>query len=326
MVVCKTTKCRVQTGINNDGYCVRCVRRQQELADDTVPYPCGTCSKNCDDENCGVLCELCLSWYHIVCVDMARAGYDWLKKMPGTRWFCNMCNSKVDKVMEKANSLEVETNILKTDMSDVKTRLEKVEKKLAGSVKQEIGSALSEQADIEKRKMNLVVFNLPEPKNTENTVWDNPRKIEEDTKALKAIIEDELHINLPETAMVSVRRLGKLDTESDSAKKGIPKPRPVKIVFADLQKKRNILSEAKMLRKCTSEVAQKLFINPDLTPEQRKIDQELRKEMWRRRSENNENVVIRRGKIVEADHEVLKTRTTNANKKPASQGTLPGSS
>ena len=306
--VCQTYKCRVKTGLNESGYCSACVRKKTALENDATPYPCGRCKKNCGELEMGVFCELCLTWYHAICVDIPKEAYEWIKKVKGNKWFCSDCGSKVDKILDKANSLEVETKILRTDMDDVKSRLEKVEKKLQGSVKQEIGTALNEQLDIEKRKMNLVVFNLPEPENIEKTVWDLPTKIAKDTKAISEIIKEELKIHLPENVIINARRLGKLDTDSDAAKLGTPKPRPLKITLSDIKKKRDILTAAKNLRECDNEIAKKLFINPDLTPEQRKQDQQLRTEMWRRRTENKENVVIRRGEIIVVDHEVRKIR------------------
>ena len=98
MAVCKTTRCRVTTNIGNDGYCHKCVKKQEELANDNVPYPCGKCSKNCDDDSSGLMCELCLSWYHIICVDIARDAYDVLRKMPAYDGFALCAIQKLIKL------------------------------------------------------------------------------------------------------------------------------------------------------------------------------------------------------------------------------------
>ena len=307
--VCQTSRCRTKTNLDKEGYCPTCIKKRDALAKDNIPWPCGKCSKNCDDENSSLECEFCFTWHHAVCVDVPLEGYKWMKKLSGARWFCSQCNSKLDKLVEKANSLEVETKILRSDVDQMNIRLETVEKKLEGSVKKEIGTALNEQVDIEKRKMNLLVFNLPEPENVEQTVWDIPTKVAKDTKAISDIIKDNLKINLPDGQIINARRLGTLDTESESAKNGVPKPRPLKITFSDISKKRDVLTAAKNLRTSDNDIAKKLYINPDLTPEQRKSDQVLRQEMWRRRTENNENVIIRKGEIVTASWEVRKKRS-----------------
>ena len=277
----------------------------EAIKKDEIPYPCGKCDTNCTELNSCLQCELCLGWYHIICVDVAKEAYDWLVKLPGSRWFCPGCNPKLETIMEKANSIEIETKALKSDMATVKERLDKVEKKLQGSVHKEIGSALNERTDIERRKMNLVVFNLPEPESPTNVAWDNDEKIEKDIENITKILEDELKIDIgEEEILVDARRLGMKKTTTEGGK---PKPRPMKIVFKDLKMKREVLTAAKNLRKSTDPVANKLCINPDLTEAQRQRDKELREEMWKRRA-NNENVIIRRGEIITANHDVVKTR------------------
>ena len=207
--VCQAGRCRVKTALNSDGYCPGCVKKKAELEKDNVPYPCGKCKTNCTDENMAMFCELCLTWYHAICVGIPKEAYNWLRKVKGSKWFCTNCDSKVDKILDKANTLEVEMKVLRNEMDDVNTRLTKAEKKLEGSVKQEIGLAMNEQAEIEKRKMNLVVFNLPEPENTgQQTVWELPEKIAEDTKVISNIIKEELKIHLTDNIIINARRLG----------------------------------------------------------------------------------------------------------------------
>ena len=303
---CKTPKCRRYANLNGEGYCGTCYKKQQALNLDTTPYPCGKCAKNCQDTNKCVQCDLCLEWYHIICVDIGEEAYRWLKKLPGSRWFCDGCNPKLETIMEKANSLEAETKVLKTDMNSVKDRLDKVEKKLQGSVHKEIGSAINERTDIERRKLNLIVFNLPEIDDPTNTAWDLPEKITKDIESVTKILEEELKIEIEhEELVIDARRLGGKAKETEPGKK--PNPRPLKIVFKDMAKKREVLSAAKNLRKSANPIANKLFINPDLTEAQRKLDKELREKMWQRRS-NGENVIIRRGEIVTTSHEVQKER------------------
>ena len=311
---CKTDKCRRYTRLDENGYCPTCVSRQNKLESDSTPYPCGKCGKNCVDVQSCLECELCFEWSHAICLDINADGYKLLKSMPGTRWFCTKCNTKLDTIMEKAITLEADTKLLQTEMNTVKDRLNTLEKKVEGSVHKEIGSALNERTDIERRKMNLVVFNLPEPvQKPGDSAWDTPEKISRDIEEVTKILEEELNIDIgEEEILIDARRIGSKDTQSESAKKGKPRPRPLKIMFSDIKKKREVLSAAKNLRKSNNVVAQRLYINPDLTEAQRKLDKQLRDEMWKRREENNENVIIRRGEIVDAGYEVLKTRKTKS--------------
>ena len=65
---------------------------------------------------------------------------------------------------------------------------------------------------------------------------------------------------------------------------------------------------AKKLRTTENPIANKLYINPDLTDKQREIDSKLRAEMWKLRGEGK-NVIIRKGAVVTVEYEVRKTRS-----------------
>ena len=317
--VCLTPRCRKYTNLNDEGYCTTCVQKREKLEENVTPYPCATCQKNCKDENSCMQCDFCLEWSHTICIDMSNDTYKALIAVKGSRWYCSKCNTKVDNLLDKANSLELETQAVKSDVADLKKRMETVETKLKGSVEKEISMALNEKTDIERRKMNLVVFNLPEQKSDKETAWEVPELINKDIEDITKIIKDDLGIELENNAITDARRLGRKQVgkakpgdknkPDDSNKPGNSeeKSRPMKIVFSDIRKKREVLEAAKKLRTSDNPVAKKLFLNPDLTEKQRENDRNLRNLMWERRLKG-ENVIIQKGKIVEADYEVRKTR------------------
>ena len=306
--VCQTTRCRKYANLDENGYCSVCVEKQKKLDSDVIPYPCKTCGKNCTDLQSCMQCDLCLEWNHAVCLDISDEAYQLLRTLKGTRWFCSKCTNKVDQLIEKANTLEIETKAVKADVEDLKTRMENVEKKLKGSVHKEISVAINEKADIERRKMNLVIFNLPEQKcaNDNKTAWELPEIIEKDIETITNIIKNELKIDLGENIITDARRLGRKQNNNEEK----PKARPIKIKFSDLRKKREVLEAAKKFRTSENDIAKHLFINPDLTEAQREKDRELRKLMWERRG-NGENVAIQRGEIVTVEHPVRKIRANN---------------
>ena len=110
---CKTPRCNRYTRLNPDGYCPACAVNQAKLVEDDTPYPCAKCSKNCSDTNSCVQCELCFEWSHTVCLGISDECYKLLKTLSGSRWFCSGCDNKLDTIMEKAISLEVETKVNK---------------------------------------------------------------------------------------------------------------------------------------------------------------------------------------------------------------------
>ena len=159
--------------------------------------------------------------------------------------------------------------------------------------------------------MNLIVFGLPEAKadNGQAQEWNTQEMVDKDIELMNKLIEEELGVGLsPRTGIINARRLG-------SFKKNNTKPRPLKLEFKDLNAKRDVLTNAKKFRKSSVEAAKNIFINPDLTEKQRESDKKLRETMWQQRN-SGKNVIIKRGKIVEADHEVRKFRSVPKSDNP----------
>ena len=299
-VYCKIAKCKCYANLVN-GVCPKHVMLQQKEKGDVI-YPCLECAEPCTDTQKALMCECCVQWIHIACEGLDETVYDVLFKggesVGNLRYDCKKCRAKVCEAVEKFKVLEQDTAELKSAMKDVKKDVSSIKTTIKETVQDGITNFLSTNQDFEKRKMNLIVFGLPELPDNQQQL-DIPAKKKLDKEAITKIIQDELNVALsPRTGISNASRLGA---------KQVGKTRPVKIEFLDINAKRDVLSKAKNLRKSTSDIAKKIYINPDLNKDQLKAEKELRKQMWERRA-NGENVIIRRGNIVTADHEVRKTR------------------
>ena len=311
MSQCKTARCYKRKDLV-DGYCSTCVtkRNKEKTVHEYICPECDIVAK--DDEEC-MCCDFCSEWFHIGCIGMSSEVYKivFADDVPGVQWYCKKCQSKTKEALEKYSALEKQTKALRVDVDNIKTDVTEVKDIIKNTIRHEINQNMDEMKERESRKLNLVVFGLPEVPSDE-TEWTNEKKIEADIKEIESIIMDDIGVALsPRTGVIDARRLGMKKANA---------PRPLKIIFRDLNTKREVLTNAKKLRSSTRKTAQNIFINPDLTPEQRKEDEKLRSEMWTRR-EKGENVIIRRGKIIEADHPVRKHRivkqsdkSTNSNK------------
>jgi hypothetical protein len=53
-------------------------------------FPCGVCSKAVRKNQRGILCEDCIQWFHIKCIDLPVSEYN---KLPTSldSWYCNPC-------------------------------------------------------------------------------------------------------------------------------------------------------------------------------------------------------------------------------------------
>ena len=102
-----------------------------------------------------------------------------------------------------------------------------------------------EKADIESRKMNLMLFNVPEKATPE-----------EDKAAVEALFREEFHMNV---SIEEITRFGKKADEH---------ARLTRIVMPSIEEKRMVLKKAKELRDSNNETNKKIYINPDLTKKQ----------------------------------------------------------
>lgn len=142
---------------------------------------------------------------------------------------------------------------------------------------------LDEYADRERRKDNLIVHNVPES----NKPSLNERN-RADKENIEAIIADGLAMTGVEVS--NVIRLGGRGQNRNN------KPRLVMATLATPARKKMILAAAKTLR--NTEDWSNIYITPDQTPKEREEGRVLREELRTRRNAGEENIVIRRNKIV----------------------------
>lgn len=133
---------------------------------------------------------------------------------------------------------------------------------------------IEEALEIERRKMNLVIHGVPDI------------DAEQDIDQVAAILCNGLHMDF-DRHVSSMMRIGKLD---------VNKPRPLRIVIKSLDGKKEILSRAKDLKNV--DTFKRMFISPDLTRRQQKVDKELRTELKKFREQGEGSAKIKYGKIV----------------------------
>ena len=141
-----------------------------------------------------------------------------------------------------------------------------------------IGSVM----DKERRKLNLVIHNLPESKPTE---LDSREKL--DLQKFERFSKDAL--NLSPRAQKCFR--------AGRVQEG--RPRLLVVTLTDLETKMELLRLSSQLRSMPE--WRHVYINPDLTPAEREVNRTLRQELATRRSAGEVNLVIKQGKIVQSN-------------------------
>ena len=145
---------------------------------------------------------------------------------------------------------------------------------------EEISGVFDNFLDKEKRKSNLVVHNLAE------SVGESYAEIvEQDVKKFVDIIKDALSLHV---RVVRAFRVGK---------KSQTKPRLLIVCTDNVEVKTDVLKMAPQLRQ--NALYSNIYITPDLTWREREEGRKLRDELARRREAGEENLIIRRGKIIQ---------------------------
>ena len=178
-------------------------------------------------------------------------------------------NSKIDDLLKKIRELEAKNS-----------KLEQRCNKLEGDYLDLPAALLEEFEDRTRRRKNIIISGVPEQMegSADDRIQADKSGVEEILREIWEDYDDE---------MIRCHRIGRHATG---------RARLLRVVLNDEEAKKSILfNAAKELRKCPA--YKNVYVNPDLTISQRKINKLLREELKRRKSEG-EDVIIRRNKIV----------------------------
>ena len=276
---------------------------------------CG--KKVLNDELGGVECELCFAWYHPGCQGLNMEAYGAVRKN-ALFWICIQCRKFIPKfrnmvqgtttgqpesehlarIEQKVDDLSKVFSEQKIAASEALSSAEEAKKLFADVVKN--GDTTSDQAKIltneniqkcfekfqtekeeqEKRKCNIVASNLPE-----SEAPSGEERKREDVTNIVDIIKDELRLNV------------RVENAFRAGKKQENRPRILIVTLKSEASKWDVLKTSKLLRESENEVVRNIYINKDLTVQEREQQKKLRDEVKARRAQG-ENVKIVKGKCV----------------------------
>ena len=152
--------------------------------------------------------------------------------------------------------------------------------KSSSNTEKAIAGVLDDYLEKEKKKLNVVLHNVPEP-----PAETYAERVEQDKAKFKEIIRDGMHLNVNAT---KAYRVGKPNHD---------KPRLLIVGMENAEVKIDVLKMAPQLR--ATDEWRNVFITPDLTWKERVEGRRLREELRKRVSEGEQNLIIRRGRIVQ---------------------------
>lgn len=143
-----------------------------------------------------------------------------------------------------------------------------------------VTSLINEEREKEKRKLNVIVHNLPECDDS-----DPSNRKSHDISKTSSIVDKYLSVS---TTITQAIRIGKKRE----------KARLLKITFSSVQEKAAVLRSCTKLRKSNvPEDIRKIYITPDLTPKEQELNKSLRNQLTEK-NKNGNHYQIKNGKIV----------------------------
>ena len=259
-------------------------------------------------------CERCEKWFCLPCIGMTPAQYDLLNADLGEliHWYCTDCNENAVRAVKNDNEIEERcksymakfrqdiSQEIKDSSKDVEDRLTtKIDslttevqaiKNLAQTAQgpenatgqQNTEELLEEMKDRERRKLNLILFNVKE-----SDKESGEEKKADDLESVRDILS-KVNINTP---LSKPTRLGKGNA-----------PRPLRITTASEEDKRKITKAASKLQNIAG--YERCFINRDMTPTEQRAMKKLVEEKKTKQRESEQSGdrettwVIRNGTVV----------------------------
>ena len=247
-----------------------------------VKFPCG----KCDSEATGnaVCCNSCELWFHFACVDgMNKEYFDNCKKMFDlngySAFLCKICRKVITALKrsmkemrdemkgmaDKIVVLELEKETLAQKVEKIEMKAERANERVEGVEKEVMTGMEKAKAEVkedvrsemtlrEERTDRFAIYGLEETKEEDSAKWREmeQRKVEELIR--KMGIQGKIEVK---------HRAGKQREEG-------AKPRPVIVKAEDDEMREKVLRNAKKLS--TMEETKRVYIAPDLTPQQREED------------------------------------------------------
>lgn len=250
----------------------------------TKKFPCIICGVEVGGKKGAVQCSFCDEWVHPTCGHVSPALLKMLIENPTVKWTCDPCHAVGAKIkaevtvfqnQQKKDRLEIlgmQADILKNSqrLDLVEDKIDKLDinKKVVSGNE----SVYQELRDREVRKDNLVFHNIVELP-AERSSFD---KSQHDTKQVLDIFKF-LDYTTSRHSIKFLYRAGE--------RRETNRPRPIILALKDSGARQYVLANTRML--ANSEFS-KISIIPDLTKQQRKEEDGLRKDMDKKNNELSE--------------------------------------
>ena len=258
---------------------------------------CVKCEEPIGEDDEAIECYRCKEWCHRSCSELTVNQFGCCKEGGNfIQWFCVSCRDCQSDETDSKSRMEVQLGKILLAIESLGQRIvsletihsvEELDKRIQNAVDTKVEEYLDEKMEKEKRKLNIIVTNIPE--STEETA-ENRRK--DDVERVRNIIGK--ISDVPRDHIDNPIRLGQIKLGRSG------QPRLLKLVVKTEESKKKIMQNAYTLNRNVENPKDRVYINNDNTTAERMKIKKLREEVdeRRRRGENDWVVNYRDFKIV----------------------------
>lgn len=280
-----------------------------KFLDSNVDGICRKCTNGIDDiKEESIYCDRCNGCIHLKCSDMTPQEFQYMRKNEKKTkliYHCPICvtelhdgNGEDDRIAKQNARLDSLAEFVQVIMCQNKELIslnkelleavkpENQPKKVEDDIQVQLTEVIQNQSEIEEKKKNIIVFNLPESEETES----GKREQEEDLTKVKEILTFlDSRIDPNDIDIKKVERMGRRRGKDD-------KPRGIKVTLPSVDIKFQAIRNAKKL---VDFKTPRIGISFDKTKKEVEEDKTLRQELSdMRTAEPEKDYVIFERKIV----------------------------
>jgi len=258
-------------------------------------WTCLDCEEEVREDIDSIQCGKCKQWCHKNCSGLSEKCYKMLQGSGEEIWWvCGECRDlEGEETSTSRSRMEAKMDRMMEMVAALTVRLAQIEAKGVGGVTEQqldekvekkVSEALEEVIEREKRKLNVILVNVPECEgdSAEERQKGDLGRVGEMAKRIAGV--DKEDISNP--VRMGARNIGKGG-----------KPRMLRVTVRSEETKRKLLMNAYKLSEGEGN-RNRMYINQDRTPKEREEFRKLREELERRRKDEPE-LVIRGGRIVQ---------------------------
>ena len=266
---------------------------------------CNKCNKNFLPRSRKVGCGFCGKWYHIDCGNVTEQLFNIMSENPQIHWYCTNCNEKATEILAVVQNCVKETEDVKKDVKNLQGQVKGIKEGTDETFMEMIRKMVKEEIDKERENAVPTVHQSSEAVREiarKEVRENNDKKGRENNIVISGIdeeadeekeVEDLLTFLGVAVEVNAIRRMGK--------EKKADRIRNVWVQLASKKERNSVLDKAKNLR--NEDKWNAVYINRDMTEEERKEAYNLRVELRKKRREvreanGSEEYIIFRGRVI----------------------------